>query len=339
MNDGRKKAEHDVIKPERRKKMKRIGVLTSGGDAPGMNAAVRAAVRTGISMGMEVFGIERGYEGLLDGEIKKMEWHSVGDILQRGGTILKTARSERFRSEKAQKHAATMLDTFGIEGLIVIGGDGSMKGGLELGKLGIKVMGIPGTIDNDLGYTDYTIGFDTAVNTVLAMISNLRDTASAHERTTIVEVMGRRCGDIALYAGLTGGADVILVPEVEPDINEVCRRVLRGQQSGKLHSIILKAEGVDMSVRQLAEIVGERTGREVRSVVPGYIQRGGTPSCRDRLLASTMTDKAVRLLYDDEESKAIGILDNKIAAVNLAEALEIKKEFRRDLYEIAETLS
>ena len=221
--------------------MKKIAILTSGGDAPGMNAAVRAAVRTGLSMGMEVFGIERGYEGLLDGEIRKMEWHSVGDILQRGGTILRTARSERFREAKWQKHAVDMLQTFGIEGLIVVGGDGSFHGGLELDRLGVTVMGIPGTIDNDLGCTDYTIGFDTAVNTVLSMISNLRDTASAHERTTIVEVMGRHCGDIALHAGLAGGADVILVPEMETDINMVCRRVLRGQQSGKLHSIIMKA--------------------------------------------------------------------------------------------------
>lgn len=319
--------------------MKKIAILTSGGDAPGMNAAVRAAVRTGLSMGMEVFGIERGYEGLLDGEIKKMEWHSVGDILQRGGTILRTARSERFREAKWQKHAVDMLQTFGIEGLIVVGGDGSFHGGMELDRLGVTVMGIPGTIDNDLGCTDYTIGFDTAVNTVLSMISNLRDTASAHERTTIVEVMGRHCGDIALHAGLAGGADVILVPEMETDINMVCRRVLRGQQSGKLHSIIMKAEGVDMSVQQLAEIIEERTGREVRSVVPGYIQRGGTPTGRDRMLASVMASKAVKLLYDDERSKAIGIINNEITAVDLADALEMKKEFRKDLYEIAEILS
>lgn len=319
--------------------MKKIAILTSGGDAPGMNAAVRATVRTGLSMGMEVFGIERGYEGLLDGEIKKMEWHSVGDILQRGGTILRTARSERFREAKWQKHAVDMLQTFGIEGLIVVGGDGSFHGGLELDRLGVTVMGIPGTIDNDLGCTDYTIGFDTAVNTVLSMISNLRDTASAHERTTIVEVMGRHCGDIALHAGLAGGADVILVPEMETDINMVCRRVLRGQQSGKLHSIIMKAEGVDMSVQQLAEIIEERTGREVRSVVPGYIQRGGTPTGRDRMLASVMASKAVKLLYDDERSKAIGIINNEITAVDLADALEMKKEFRKDLYEIAEILS
>lgn len=319
--------------------MKRIGVLTSGGDAPGMNAAVRAAVRTGLSMGMEVYGIQRGYEGLLDGEIEKMEWHSVGDILQRGGTILRTARSERFRTEEGKKHGVNILETFGIEGLVVIGGDGSFKGGSELAGLGITVMGVPGTIDNDLAYTDYTIGFDTAVNTVLSMISNLRDTASAHERTTIVEVMGRKCGDIALYSGLAGGADVILIPEMELDINSVCRRVLRGQQSGKLHSIIVKAEGVEMSSRQLAEIVEERTGREARSVVPGYIQRGGTPTGRDRMLASLMAAKAVKLLYDDEKSKAIGTCNNEIVAYDLDEALAMERQFRADLYEIAETLA
>lgn len=319
--------------------MKKIGILTSGGDAPGMNAAVRAAVRKALSMGMEVYGIERGYEGLLDGEIKQMEWKSVGDILQRGGTILRTARSERFMTEEGQNHAAKMLQTFGIEGLVVIGGDGSFRGGLDLTKRGIKVMGVPGTIDNDLGYTDYTIGFDTAVNTVLSLISNIRDTASAHERTTIMEVMGRHCGDIALHAGLAGGADVILVPEVDIDINKVCRKVLRGQQSGKLHSIIIKAEGVNMSSDELAKTVEEMTGREARAVVPAHIQRGGTPSGRDRILASLMATKAVQLLYDDEKSKAIGISGNDIVAYELEEALGVKREFGWEMYELAEVLS
>ncbi|NLD19834.1 MAG: 6-phosphofructokinase [Clostridiales bacterium] len=319
--------------------MKKIGVLTSGGDSPGMNAAVRAVVRKGISMGMEVYGIERGYEGLLDGEIKKMEWWSVGDVLQRGGTILRTARSERFMTQEGLEHSVTMLETFGIEGLVVIGGDGSLKGGLSLAQRGIKVMGVPGTIDNDLGYTDFTIGFDTAVNTVLYLISNIRDTSSAHERTTIIEVMGRHCGDIALHAGLTGGADVILLPEVELDINAVCRSVLRGQQSGKLHSIIVKAEGVEISTDELISVIEERTGREVRAVVPGYIQRGGTPTERDRMLASLTATKAVQLLYDDEDSKAIGICGSKIVAYGLAEALKMKREFAREIYDLAVTLS
>ena len=319
--------------------MDKIGVLTSGGDAPGMNAAIRAAVRRGISMGMDVYGIERGYEGLLDGEIKKMEWYHVGDILQRGGTILRTARSERFMKREWQEKAADILDTFGIKGLVVIGGDGSFRGGAALSRLGIRVMGVPGTIDNDLGYTDYTIGFDTAVNTVLSLISNIRDTASAHERTTIIEVMGRRCGDIALHAGLAGGADVILVPEVETDINEVCRKVLRGQQSGKLHSIIVKAEGVELSSGELATIIEERTGRETRTVVPGHIQRGGTPSGRDRILASLMATKAVQLLYDEDSSKAIGIRGNDIVYYDLDKALEIKRDFDRKMYSLAGVLS
>ena len=319
--------------------MKRIGIMTSGGDAPGMNAAVRAAVRTAISLGMEVFGIERGYEGLLDGELKEMQWSSVGDILQRGGTILKTARSSRFMTEEGQTHAVDILETFGIEGLVVIGGDGSFRGGQALSERGVTVMGVPGTIDNDMGYTDYTIGFDTAVNTVLSLISNVRDTSSSHERTTVVEVMGRNCGDIALYAGLGGGADVILVPEAEYDINEVCRRVIRGQQSGKLHSIIVKAEGVDISTADLTHIVEERTGCEARAVVPGYIQRGGTPSAKDRILASRTASKAVRLLYDDEPSKAVGVCGGETIAYDLAEAVLMKREFDRSMYELAMTLA
>ncbi|MFR6257850.1 MAG: 6-phosphofructokinase [Anaerovoracaceae bacterium] len=319
--------------------MKRIGVLTSGGDSPGMNAAIRASVRKAICLGMEVYGIERGYEGLLDGDVKKMEWHSVGDILQRGGTILRTARSKRFRTDEGQERAVRMLDTFGIEGLVVIGGDGSLKGGLDLSKRGIKVMGVPGTIDNDLGYTDYTIGFDTAVNTVLYLVSNIRDTSSAHERTTVIEVMGRRCGDIAIHAGLAGGADDILIPEVDVDINRTCRRILRGQQSGKLHSIIIKAEGVSMSTAELTKIIEERTGRETRAVVPGYIQRGGTPSGKDIIMASLMAAKAVSMLYEDRESKAIGITGEEITAFDLGEALQIKREFNKELYEMAEILA
>lgn len=319
--------------------MKRIGVLTSGGDSPGMNAAIRAAVRKGLSLGMEVYGINRGYEGLLDGDIVKMEWHSVGDILQRGGTILKTARSERFRTEEGQEHAVRILETFGIEGLVIIGGDGSFKGGLELAKRGIPVMGVPATIDNDLAYTDFTIGFDTAVNTVLSMITNIRDTASAHERTTIIEVMGRHCGDIALHAGLCGGADVILIPERELDINWVCRRVIRGQTSGKCHSIIVKAEGVDIGTDELAKIVEERTGREARAIVPSHIQRGGTPTAKDRMLASLTASKAVMLLYDDEPSKAVGICGSEIIAYDLETALEMKAEPDVRLYELASLLS
>ena len=318
--------------------MKKIGVLTSGGDAPGMNAAVRAAVRCGIDRGMEVYGIKRGYEGLLDGEIVNMNWQSVGDILQRGGTILRTARSSRFMEDEWVRHGAKMLETFGIEGLIVVGGDGSFRGGAELAKKGISVMGVPGTIDNDLAYTDYTIGFDTAVNTILGMITNIRDTSSAHERTTIVEVMGRRCGDLALFAGLAGGADVTLVPEMECDLNEICRRVLEGQASGKLHSLIVMAEGFNMDSTELAKTLEEMTGREARTVVPGYIQRGGSPTEKDRRLATVMAAKAVELLYNDSDSKAIGVSAGELIEMDLAEALQVKPVFRTELYELANIL-
>lgn len=318
--------------------MKKIGVLTSGGDAPGMNAAVRAAVRCGIDRGMEVYGVKRGYEGLLDGEIVNMNWQSVGDILQRGGTILRTARSSRFMEDEWVQHGAKILETFGIEGLIVIGGDGSFRGGAELAKKGISVMGVPGTIDNDLAYTDYTIGFDTAVNTILGMITNIRDTSSAHERTTIVEVMGRRCGDLALFAGLAGGADVTLVPEMECDLSEICRRVLEGQASGKLHSLIVMAEGFNMDAAELAKTLEEMTGREARTVVPGYIQRGGSPTEKDRRLATVMAAKAVELLYNDSDSKAIGVSAGELIEMDLVEALQVKPVFRTDLYELANIL-
>ncbi len=319
--------------------MKKIGVLTSGGDAPGMNAAIRAVVRQGISLDMEVYGIKRGFEGLLDGDIEPMKSHSVGDILQRGGTILRTARSKRFLEEEWINHGARILQAFGIEGLVIIGGEGSFKGGYELAKQGITVMGVPGTIDNDLGYTDFSIGFDTAVNTILGLITNIRDTSSSHERTTIIEVMGRRCGDLALYAGLSGGADVIMIPEKELDINEVCRKVLRGQQSGKAHSLILKAEGVKMNSNELANVLEEMTGREARAVVPGYIQRGGSPSECDRRLASLTGAKAVQLLYDDMPSRAVGVQEGQIVSVDLGEAILMEREFRKDLYDLAEVLA
>lgn len=319
--------------------MNKIAILTSGGDCPGMNAAVRAAVRQALALGMEVYGIKRGYEGLLDGELEKMDSRSVGDILQRGGTILRTARSERFRTDEGVDHAVKILETFEIEGLIVIGGDGSLKGARELHRRGIKVMGLPGTIDNDLAYTDYTIGFDTTVNTILGMISNIRDTSSSHDRTSIIEVMGRHCGDLALYAGLAGGADAILVPEVEPDLHAICRKVLAGQQAGKLHSIILKAEGVEIPTQELASKLQEVTGKEARAVVPGHIQRGGTPSAQDRILAGLTASKAVKLLYDDEPSKAVGICCGEIIAVDLEEALEMKRDFDMTMYELVNTLS
>ena len=319
--------------------MKRIGILTSGGDSPGMNAAIRAAVRCGIEAGFEVYGIYRGYEGLLDGEIEPMDRSSVGDILQRGGTMLKTARSERFRTREGMEKAVQMLETFGIEGLIVIGGDGSLTGGLELAKRGIKVMGLPGTIDNDLAYTDYTIGFDTAVTTVLEAITKIRDTSSSHERTTIIEVMGRHCGDIALYAGLAGGAEAVLVPEIDTNLNEVCQRIVIGANRGKQHSLIIKAEGVDISSQDLVEAIGRKTGRDTKLVVLSYLQRGGSPTLRDRLLATQCAAKAVELLKLGESNKAIGTVNGSIVAMDLEEALNQEHEVNREIFNLIRVLS
>lgn len=317
----------------------KIGVLTSGGDAPGMNAAIRAVVRCGIDAGMEVYGIKRGFDGLLDGEIEQMSLSSVGDILHRGGTVLKTARSERFSTEEGVKRAKVILGTFGIDALVVIGGDGSMRGALELSKLGVNVMCLPGTIDNDLAYTDFTIGFDTAVNTVLDAISKVRDTSSAHERNTIIEVMGRHCGDIALYAGVGGGAEAVLIPEIEADVNRVCRKILQGAGRGKLNSIIINAEGSGISSDKLAKEIAAVTGRETKIVVLSYLQRGGVPTLDDRLLASQSGAKAVELIKTGIRNKVIGIVSGKIQAFEIEGALNEKCEFNHELYELIDVLS
>lgn len=318
--------------------MRKIGVLTSGGDAPGMNAAVRAVVRCGIDAGLEVYGISRGYEGLIDGEINRMGYRDVSDILHRGGTILKTARSERFKTEAGQRKAMTMLETFGIEGLVVIGGDGSLKGGRDLSRMGMKVMGLPGTIDNDLGYTDFTIGFDTAVSTVLDAISKLRDTSSAHERTTVIEVMGRNCGDIALFSGLAGGAQAIFIPEIDSDINEVCKKIVVSANDGRRHSIVIRAEGYHMTSQEIVDAIATKTGRETKLVVLSYLQRGGSPTMHDRILGTRTAAKAVELLKEDSTSKAIGIVDNTIVAYDLEEALNQKRELNMDIHNLIETL-
>ncbi|MDD5922131.1 MAG: 6-phosphofructokinase [Eubacteriales bacterium] len=318
---------------------RKIGVLTSGGDAPGMNAAIRAVVRCGIDKGFQMYGISRGYEGLIDGEIQEMDRRSVGDIMQRGGTILRTARSKRFMTKEGFKRALSILDAFGIDGLVVIGGDGSYHGAWELAKAGIQTMGIPGTIDNDLACTDYTIGFDTAVTTVLDAIGKLRDTSSAHERTVVVEVMGRHCGDIALYSGLAGGAEEVLVPELPFDLNELCRRVILSEHEGKLHSIIIKAEGVDIPSHELAHAIQERTGRETKLVVLSYLQRGGSPTMRDRLLATRCGARAVELFEESDDSLTVGTIDGRIEAFPFEEALSMKREFRKDLYDLINVLA
>lgn len=319
--------------------MKKIGVLTSGGDSPGMNAAIRAVVRCGIDRGMAVYGISRGYEGLIDGDIREMDRASVGGIIHRGGTVLGTARSERFMTAKGQDKAVSVLEAFGIEGLAVIGGNGSLTGALELDKRGIKIMGIPGTIDNDLGYTDYTIGFDTAVNTVLDDISKLRDTSSSHGRTTLVEVMGRNCGDIALRAGLAGGAEFVMIPERDYDIGDVCRKILEGAARGKKHSIIIKAEGSKLSSQEVVDKISEITGKDTRMVVLSYLQRGGSPTSDDRILATMAGAKAAELLYDDADSKAIGIVGNKITVLPLYDALQITRDIDPYMLELIDVLS
>ncbi|MCY6483284.1 6-phosphofructokinase [Clostridium aestuarii] len=318
--------------------MKTIAVLTSGGDAPGMNAAIRAVVRTGLHKGLKVMGIQRGYSGLINGEIFEMTHHSVSDIIQRGGTILKTARSEEFRTEEGRKKAVNILKAFGIDGVVVIGGDGSLQGARLLSKLGISTIGLPGTIDNDLAYTKYTIGFDTALNTVLDAINKLRDTSSSHERVSIVEVMGRNCGDLSLYAGIAGGAESVIVPEKGFTEDELCRTILEGKLRGKMHNLVILAEGVG-GAEKLAKRIQGVTGIETRATILGHIQRGGSPSAFDRILASRLGAKAVELLLDGKSSRVVGIRDGKVIDDGIEEALAMETKFDDELYEIAKILS
>ena len=320
--------------------MRKIAVLTSGGDAPGMNAAIRGVVRCASSRGMEVYGIERGYDGLIKGNVVRMDSRSVSDTIQKGGTILKTARCPEFETEEGIKKGGDVLKAYGIGGLVVIGGDGSFRGMKDLSNLcGITCMGIPGTIDNDLGYTDFTLGFDTAVNTVLDALNKIRDTMTSHDRACIIEVMGRHCGDIALYSGMAGGAESIVVPELPFNIDEICTKMRRNVIKGKVSDIIVLAEGV-CSAEQLKAEIHDRTGVTIRTVKLGYIQRGGTPSMADRVLAARCADRAVELLYDDSAtSRVIGIKNNVIVDVEIEEALSIKKQFNEKMMEIANRLS
>ncbi|PIH04362.1 6-phosphofructokinase [Clostridium combesii] len=318
--------------------MRTIAVLTSGGDAPGMNAAIRAVVRTGLEKGLKVMGIQRGYNGLINGEIFEMDTHSVSDIIQRGGTILRTARCEEFRTEQGREKAAKILKAFGIDGLVVIGGDGSFHGAQLLSKLGINTVGLPGTIDNDLAYTDYTIGFDTSINTVLDAINKLRDTSTSHERVSVVEVMGRNCGDIALYTGVAGGAESIIIPEKEYNADKLCKQILQGKLKGKMHNLVLLAEGVG-GANELAKYIEEVTGIETRSTILGHIQRGGSPTCMDRILASRMAYKAVELLIGGKSSRVVGIKNGKIIDMDIDEALAVERSFDQELYDIATILS
>ncbi|MEQ2526994.1 6-phosphofructokinase [Bacillaceae bacterium CLA-AA-H227] len=304
--------------------MKKIGVLTSGGDAPGMNAAVRAVVRKGIYHDLEVYGIYGGYAGLISGNIKKLELGSVGDIIHRGGTVLYSARCEEFKTKEGQQKGIEQLKKLGIEGLVVIGGDGSYMGAKKLTEQGFPCVGVPGTIDNDIPGTEFTIGFDTALNTVIDAIDKIRDTATSHERTFIIEVMGRDAGDIALWAGLAGGAETILVPEENFSMDDICDRLKKGSERGKKHSIIVVAEGVGSGV-EISQKIKELTNYDTRVSVLGHMQRGGSPTASDRVLASRLGARAVELLIEGRGGRAVGIVKNELVDYDIIEALETKK--------------
>ncbi len=317
--------------------IKKIAVLTSGGDAPGMNAAIRAVTRTAIYRGMEVYGVNRGFEGLIRGELIKMNVGSVADIIHRGGTILQTSRSEAFKTDFGREQAKVSLEKEGIRDLVVIGGNGSLRGGYEFSKLGINVIGIPATIDNDIVYTN-SIGFDTAVNTALESINRIRDTASSHGRIFIIEVMGRDCGEIALAAGVAGGAESILIPEIEPDLEQIVERINAGNRRGKLHSIIVVAEGV-YPVMKLKEELQEKTKRDTRVTILGHIQRGGTPTAMDRILASCMGKAAVDCIVEGKRNIMVAGKGERIFDIPLQEVIRGTKTPELEMFELARILS
>ncbi|NSL51277.1 6-phosphofructokinase [Calidifontibacillus erzurumensis] len=318
--------------------MKKIGVLTSGGDSPGMNAAIRAVVRKAIYHELEVYGINYGYAGLIAGDMRKLELGSVGDIIHRGGTILYTARCNEFKAEEGQQKAIEQMKRYGIEGLVVIGGDGSFRGAAALTQKGFPCIGVPGTIDNDIPGTDFTIGFNTALNTVLDAIDKIRDTATSHERTYVIETMGRNAGDIALWAGLAGGAESIIIPEVDYDMDEIVKRILRGHERGKKHSIIIVAEGVGSGI-EFSKKIQEATKLETRATVLGYIQRGGTPTAFDRMLASRLGARAVELLLEGKAGRMVGIQQNKIVDHDILEVLDKPHKIDEEMYKLSQELS
>lgn len=318
--------------------MKKIGVLTSGGDAPGMNAAVRAVVRKAIFHDLEVSGIYGGYAGLINGNIKELGLGSVGDIIQRGGTMLLSARCEEFKTKEGQLKGLEQLKKAGIEGLVVIGGDGSYQGAKALTELGFPCVGVPGTIDNDICGTQFTIGFDTALNTVIEAIDKIRDTATSHERTFVIEVMGRDAGDIALWAGLAGGAETIIVPEENYDINEICGRLVKGHERGKKHSIIIVAEGVASGV-ELGQQIKELTNFDTKVSVLGHMQRGGSPTAFDRVLASRLGARAVELLIEGKGGRAVGIGNNQVIDHEIAAILGQAHTLDTNLLKLSKELS
>ena len=319
--------------------MKKIAVLTSGGDAPGMNACIRAVVRSAKFYGLEIVGIRRGYSGLIENDMQIMQMRSVSDILHRGGTMLRTARCKEMLTPEGRKMAAKVLKDNGIEGLVVIGGNGSFMGAKALTEeFNIPCVGIPGTIDNDLPYTDYTLGFDTAVNTCIDIVNKLRDTMASHERINIVEVMGRSCGDIALYTGIASGAEIIVVPEVQYDIDDIAFRIQRSRESGKVSNIVVLAEGV-CKAEEFAKLLKDKVKYSIRCTTIGHIQRGGTPTMADRLLAAQFGVKAIELLKEGIGNRVIGIKQNKIIDLDIIEALSIKEKFDYELYTTMQRIS
>ena len=319
--------------------MKTIGVLTSGGDAPGMNAAVRAVVRTGCENGFRVMGIRRGYNGLMQGDMFEMNLRSVSNIINRGGTVLYSARSPEFKTEEGLQKALKVAKDVNMEGIVVIGGDGSFRGARDLSLRGVNCVGIPGTIDNDIACSDYTIGYDTAMNTVLEMVDRLRDTSESHDRCSVVEVMGRRAGYIALNAGIACGATSILIPEVEYDFQrDVIDRMKRTKKTGKKHFIIIVAEGLG-GVEEMAKRIERETGVEARATILGHVQRGGHPTVRDRVTASLMGYKAVELLKEGIGNRVLAISKDEIVNYDIFEALNMKKSLNIEDYKIAHEIS
>lgn len=319
--------------------IKTIGVLTSGGDAPGMNAAIRAVVRTGIYYGLKVMGIRKGYNGLLEGDIFEMNPRSVSDILHRGGTMLQTARSAEFATEAGLNKAITISKIFDIDGLVVIGGDGSFRGARDLSRLGLPAIGIPATIDNDIDCSEYTIGFDTALNTVKDAIDKIRDTATSHERCSVIEVMGKEAGYIAINVGIASGAEAVIIPEKEFDFyGDVIKKIIEGKHRGKQHYIVILAEGIGGAV-ELAKQIQRETGIEARGTVLGHLQRGGSPTVTDRVIASRFGARAAELFKDNKGNRIITLKDNKVIDYDIEEALNMKKTVDKDLIELSRILA
>lgn len=319
--------------------MKSIAVLTSGGDAPGMNAAVRAVVRTACQRGIKVYGVDRGYTGLIKGDVHEMNLRSVSDIITRGGTILYSARCPEFKTEEGIQKAVDTCKRVGIDGMVIIGGDGSFRGARDLSLRGIPCIGLPGTIDNDISCTDYTIGYDTCLNTIVQMVDRIRDTSESHDRCTVVEVMGRGAGYLALESGIAVGATSILVPEVEYDIErDIIARIREFQKTGKRHFIVIVAEGVG-GTAEIAKKIEAETGVESRATILGHVQRGGSPTARDRIMASQMGSRAVDLLTQGIGNRVISIRDNKIVDFDIFEALKMTKTIDMKDYELAHEIS